>query len=40
MRQVFEEMQTLYEANLIDRYSMCYMAFIKVFTIINKLYEK
>lgn len=29
MRQVFDEMQTLYEANLVDRY-ICYIAFIKV----------
>jgi len=30
MRQVFEEMQTLYEANLVDRYIICHMAFTKV----------
>lgn len=29
MRQVFEEMRTLYEANLVDRY-IHYMAFMKV----------
>lgn len=35
MRQVFDEMQTLYEANLVDRY-----IYKSYFTIVKKLMEK
>lgn len=39
MRQVFDEMQTLYEANLVDRYYILYNIYKSYFTIVKKLME-